>query len=137
MDWQDIVIKGSEYPVDENQDCNDENQNNVEGNQDSAEESCGICSKVFKNKESLRKHHQTHKIEPSTCDVCDKEFRSKQLLRKHRNTVHNDTIYQCKSCPKRFTGSRTLSLNYMVKCYTEVSYISIPTICDFVSKAQF
>ena len=100
MDWQDIVIKGSEYPVDENQDCNDENQNNVEDNQDSAEESCGICSKVFKNKESLRKHHQTHKIELSTCDVCDKEFRSKQLLRKHRNTVHNDTIYQCKSCPK-------------------------------------
>ena len=100
MDWQDIVIKGSEYPVDENQDCNDENQNNVEDNQDSTEESCGICSKVLKNKESLRKHHQTHKIELSTCDVCDKEFRSKQLLRKHRNTVHNDTIYQCKSCPK-------------------------------------
>ena len=79
MDWQAIVIKGSEYPIDENQDCNDENQdcidenqNNVEDNQDSAEESCGICSKVFKNKESLRKHHQTHKIEPSTCDVCDK-----------------------------------------------------------------
>ena len=57
MDWQDIVIKGSEYPVDENQDCNDENQNNVEDKQDSAEESCGMCSKVLKNKESLRKHH--------------------------------------------------------------------------------
>ena len=71
MDWQDIVLKGSEYPVDENQDCNDENQNNVEDNQDSAEESCGMCSIVLKNKESLRKHH---------CDVYVMYVRCRILL---------------------------------------------------------
>ena len=38
-----VLLKGSEYPVDENQDNVDENQTKVE------EISCGICSKGLKH----------------------------------------------------------------------------------------
>ena len=83
-----------------------QDEDNGDGAGDTASEAfnCGICSKSLKNKESLRKHKKTHTIEPSTCEVCDKQLKSKGLLSKHRKTVHNDVMYSCDSCNKRFTA---------------------------------
>ena len=88
-----------------------ENRDEDNGDGDTASEAfiCGICSKSLKNKESLRKHKKTNAIEPSTCEVCDKQFNSKGLLSKHRKTVHNDVVYSCDSCNKRFTAVKNLS----------------------------
>ena len=88
-----------------------QDEDNGDGAGDTASEAfiCGICPKSLKNKESLRKHKKTHTIEPSTCDVCDKKYNSKSLLNKHRKTVHNDVVYSCDSCNKRFTAVKNLS----------------------------
>ena len=88
-----------------------QDEDNGDGAGDTASEAfiCGICSKSLKNKESLRKHKKTNAIEPSTCEVCDKQFNSKGLLSKHRKTVHNDVVYSCDSCNKRFTAVKNLS----------------------------
>ena len=85
-----------------------QDEDNGEGDTASEAFNCGICSKSLKNKESLRKHKKTHTIEPSTCDVCDKKFNSKGLLTKHRKTVHNDVVYSCDSCTKRFTSVKNV-----------------------------
>ena len=38
----------------------------------------------------------------------DKEFSSLPALRKHRTTVHNDTVFSCNDCTKRFTAQKNL-----------------------------
>lgn len=59
---------------------------------------CDFCSKVFRNKLSLRRHVLTH-IKVS-CKICGKKL-NKSRLNNHLNYYHGNEKFQCDFCGKK------------------------------------
>ena len=71
---------------------------------------CDIDGKIFKLKSSLNHHHKTHHSEESLeCPLCGDIFRSKKDLTIHiKKDKHNENMYSCEQCDKRFTKKANL-----------------------------
>lgn len=64
---------------------------------------CDICSKIFKNKKSLRAHMQTHsKKYDIMCDLCGWKFLTRGNLNTHMKTTHsNKRDFACEHCSSK------------------------------------
>ena len=75
--------------------------------------SCKICTKVFKWKETLRRHmDSSHNEEGKTsfkCNICQKVFAHHATLFVHTKSQHNEEKASCDQCDKKFQNSSSLS----------------------------
>ena len=65
-----------------------------------------VKSKVFRRKDHLEKHLQTHNPTKNvfSCDYCEKFFSRKDNLQAHVKSIHTQNIvfYNCTECNKKF-----------------------------------
>ena len=53
--------------------------------------SCELCTKILRNRDSMRKHMMIHNgIKPFTCNVCGKRFRQKHHMQGHFLLYHKN-----------------------------------------------
>lgn len=67
--------------------------------------SCPICGQSFVKQSNLKAHVVTHNANtPNICpmDGCHKMFRTEALLRNHIARRHNELLYVCPICDRRF-----------------------------------
>jgi uncharacterized Zn-finger protein len=71
--------------------------------------SCQVCFKKYKNRQTLKRHMQTH-ISNRKCELCEKAFTRLESLRKHQKNIHgihhekkqSTTSFLCELCNKCF-----------------------------------
>uniref|UniRef100_A0A1B0ALV9 Protein krueppel n=1 Tax=Glossina palpalis gambiensis TaxID=67801 RepID=A0A1B0ALV9_9MUSC len=76
---------------------------------------CEFCKKLYKTKDTLRKHHRLHhgtgKDKRVTCNICKKELKPysfKEHMQLHSGKMNNRKPYLCSECGKSFSSSSTL-----------------------------
>ena len=85
----------------------------------SKELKCNICSKVFSNKYSLRRHIKNHTEEkPYSCLTCGRKFSQKHHLIRHQ-VVHTEVKpFKCSICPEgRFFKTKDTLNSHLVYHY--------------------
>lgn len=86
-----------------------QNEDGVE--QSSESNICPVCSKVFKNNQSMEIHLTVHTLDDIfPCPQCDKRFKLKKHLLSHMS-VHGDRTIQCPRCDKKFKHEKNLKLH--------------------------
>ncbi|XP_061094852.1 myoneurin-like [Conger conger] len=64
---------------------------------------CGICSRVFSESSSVRRHMRIHRgVKPYECQLCNKAFRQGNQLKTHMRTHTGEKPFQCDICDKSF-----------------------------------
>ena len=76
---------------------------------------CNECGKQYSTLFNLNRHQNIHEDNKKNfpCDQCTKTFLTKSTLARHQQGVHDDIIYNCDLCGKRY--SRLDTLNYHIK----------------------
>lgn len=93
-------------------------------------EACAICSRVFTNLTTLKKHLKTHTGErPFECEVCHKCFQEPSHLTRHKRIHSGEKPFKCKVCEKAFSQSYTLTRHMRTHSGER------PFKCDVCSKA--
>jgi len=72
------------------------------------------CTKAFKSKYSLKRHHLSHlEVKKYECDQCKRRFTLKQYLKEHIYTHTGEKPYLCpfEGCGQRFRQASKLSLH--------------------------
>ncbi|XP_067670182.1 zinc finger protein 160-like [Haliotis asinina] len=72
---------------------------------------CGICEKVFSERDKLKDHVDDHREIPEInfeCGVCEQTFTEAISLNVHLQTHEGNKQFQCKLCEKTFTSSKCL-----------------------------
>ncbi|KAF8788112.1 Zinc finger protein 845 like protein [Argiope bruennichi] len=76
---------------------------------------CNDCKKVFKRKDSLRKHLLIHSGEKKhRCNVCEKTFLRQAHLKMHTRIHTGERPFSCLDCGKRFKGNHHLQRHSLV-----------------------
>jgi len=79
--------------------------------QNSYQNVCEICGKVFKDYRILRMHSRVHKDErPYNCRVCGATFKRKCHLMVHEEK-HAGLVFKCPDCPMEFPTERYLKFH--------------------------
>lgn len=120
--------------------------------------SCGLCPKVFEDKDTLKTHIDVHKdqrrcelckehvnslsqllahrlvhvsMKQFHCHICNKRYRSCMYLEHHYRTVHIDTderSLSCKNCTSKFSTPRRLQ-SHMLTVHSGETFF-----CDLCPK---
>ncbi|XP_060597196.1 uncharacterized protein LOC132751100 isoform X2 [Ruditapes philippinarum] len=98
-------------------------------------QTCGVCNKVFPDKESIKEHmviHNKTKRELPTCKICDKTFKKQSSLKMHVAQLHKEKSppkgsMSCDICKESFATKMKL-LEHMLS-HTSV----MPHKCDICS----
>ncbi|XP_050435120.1 zinc finger protein ZFP2-like isoform X3 [Adelges cooleyi] len=70
---------------------------------------CGICSRTFSLKSSLRRHWRVHtEKKPFKCDICDKTFGRQSYLKTHERIHTGEKPFKCDVCKKCFNVQSNL-----------------------------
>lgn len=73
-----------------------------------ADEKCGICSMVFKQRTALLQHMQRHKEDPDrVCQKCHRVFVTKAECQRHVHVAHPETV-ACNKCKRYFPNKAQL-----------------------------
>ena len=110
----DIIPSSDEEPIESS---TEEDEAVFDGNESASSESsgqlsrpftCRTCGKIFKRREHLAWHKNTHTgAKPYACDRCTLSFACPSNLSVHKKT-HFPPKYECEICHKKFTRSDTL-----------------------------
>merc|ERR1711874_263509 len=78
--------------------------------------SCEECGKIFHSITYLRQH-QRKKLKAAgerniLCTMCPKGFPSSESLKCHQKNVHEEKMYKCEECDKRFVSLSKLKSHY-------------------------
>ncbi|XP_046574735.1 zinc finger protein 567-like [Haliotis rubra] len=82
---------------------------------------CGICEKVFTERDKLKDHVENHREIPEMnfeCGVCELTFTEAISLNGHLHTHEGKKHFQCKLCEKTFKSSKSLE-NHSQKMHQE------------------
>lgn len=72
---------------------------------------CPVCTRVFANMRSLKKHQLTHDDSCSLCETCGKLFKCQKAFKTHSKTHEKDfvrNIFKCNECEKMFSSNFNL-----------------------------
>ncbi|XP_045781548.1 zinc finger protein 561-like [Maniola jurtina] len=70
---------------------------------------CDFCQKMFKQKQNLARHIQTHSlVRQFTCNICHYKFKFKDYLKVHMRTHTGERPYPCKLCERKFLSNNDL-----------------------------
>ncbi|XP_030561878.1 zinc finger protein 583-like [Drosophila novamexicana] len=89
-------------------------------------EQCPVCSKVFANRGSLKRHIRIHSGErPYKCIYCQKAFNQSCNLDKHMRVHSGERPYKCGQCLKAFTQSNHLANHLRIHAHTNVDELHL------------
>ena len=77
------------------------------GEDDIADRTCSICSKVFKNKHILKQHVLIHMERKFPCKYCMKKFHNKHGRERHQRIHTGERPYICPTCRRAFSDNST------------------------------
>lgn len=83
------------------------------------------CTKVFRNKTSLRKHFRTHGPKRYKCNDCGKLFLENSKLKRHKLVHTGEQPYSCQYCNKKF------ALSYNLKTHLRIHTGDKPFVCNY------
>ena len=86
---------------------------------------CPTCHLFFESDSELGSHrstkhlfakNQTPKKDKYNCNICQAEYKSYPGLKKHKETVHENKVWFCPTCGKKFIQENTLNLHVATNC---------------------
>lgn len=101
---------------------------------DSIQNQCHICLKIYKCPRTLKKHLKTHEKRDETnrkrhlCDICGKSYASNRQLVAHHRVHSGIKPFSCKTCEKSFTKREYLVLHERIHTGEK------PYICQYCGK---
>jgi DNA-directed RNA polymerase subunit RPC12/RpoP len=76
---------------------------------------CPTCGKDFSTPQSLKQHEMVHsKARPFTCEYCEKTFRYRSQLVEHVRSHSGIKPYQCTECEAAFNNGQTLKVHMRI-----------------------
>lgn len=95
--------------------------------------SCQVCSKVFKNELTLKKHQEIHE-NPILCEICGKSYHCRTTLLSHIKNEHTKVgTFICAPCNKSFTSE--VKYNYhLKKAKAHTNREAVPHFCEVCGK---
>ena len=86
-------------------------------------EFCGIDSSINRDKNSFRRHFDSHHPTPQQCSKCKQTFGTSKLLEWHRKSVHSTSIVKCPCCGKTFKSKTAMIMHQKEKEFKKTCQI--------------
>lgn len=92
--------------------------------------SCDICKSLFTRRSHLAIHMRIHEnSKPYICEICSRGFRKSGDLARHRRIHFSDRNYPCSMCEKRF--KRATDVTSHMRTHTKAKVNSVLNFTEF------